>query len=82
MGSEIASVEKEIKQELVVQKTQEVVAPFKAKLNFDSWWLMTMKKRKLSPAMKTTVKKHFESRGFYKNGDFENGLEDFGLGKS
>jgi hypothetical protein len=85
MGAKIASTEKqEEKQELkkMELKPQKPIKPFEAKISFDKWWMMTMKKRNLSPSMKTAVKKHFESRGFFKNGDFEKGLEDFGLGKS
>lgn len=85
MGAEVASVKKtEEKQEFkaVELKLQKPVKPFELKLSFDKWWLMTMQKRELSPTLKVAIKKHFESRGFLKNGDFEKGLEDFGLGKS
>jgi hypothetical protein len=74
----------DLKDESKREKTLKSISskPFMISLSFDKWWLMTMQKLDLTPSMKIAVKKHFEARGFMKTGNFEGGLEDFGLKKA
>ncbi len=53
--------------------------PIQAKLTFDAWWMMKSNSLKLKPELKNAVKKHFESRGFLQSGEFDKGIEDFGV---
>lgn len=48
-------------------------------LSFDAWWARTQKKYKLAPEMKEVIYKHLKARGFVKNGQFDEGLKDFGI---
>ena len=54
-------------------------APVKAKISFDQWWLQVQNIKKLRPELKTAVYKHFESRGYLVNENFDAGLKDFGV---
>jgi hypothetical protein len=53
--------------------------PVKAKISFDQWWLQTQNMKNLRPELKTAVYKHFESRGYLDNENFDAGLKDFGV---
>jgi hypothetical protein len=47
--------------------------------NFEAWWSLTQKKKKLNPAMKKAVEIYFERKGYLASGDFEAGLKEFGV---
>ena len=53
--------------------------PAKRQVSFDEWWSTAEYYFKLKPALRESVKKHFEARGFMASGDFDNGIKDFGI---
>lgn len=56
-----------------------VVEPVKATISFDQWWLQVQNSKNLRPELKAAIYKHFESRGFLADGNFDAGLKDFGV---
>lgn len=46
---------------------------------FEAWWVLTAQSLKLKPALKVAIQRHFESRGFMANNEFDKGLKDFGI---
>lgn len=57
-------------------------APKKAKISFDQWWLNIQNELGLKPQLKESVRKHFEVKGYLANGNFDEGLADFGFIKT
>jgi hypothetical protein len=53
--------------------------PKQPKINFDQWWLQKQNELKLRPQLKEAFRKHLEARGFMSTGDYDKGLEDFGI---
>lgn len=54
-------------------------SPIMAPINFDSWWAVAQHKYKFQPYMKEVLYKHFQARGFFSTGSFDDGLVDFGI---
>ena len=48
-------------------------------ISFEDWWLQVQSKYGFRPELQTSVKKHFESRGFTESRDYIAGLRDFGF---
>lgn len=55
------------------------IAPIEPKIGFDAWWTMKAQSLNLRPELKDAIRKHFQSRGFMENGEFDKGIEDFGI---
>lgn len=53
--------------------------PVDVPVSFDNWWLKIQGKYNLRPELKTSIRKHFESRGFMDYKKFDQGLRDFGF---
>ncbi len=68
--------EKEIKVAPTAPKTP--VTP-KIPISFDAWWIQVAGKYNLNQDLKTSVKRHFEARGFMDYKKFDSGLRDFGF---
>ena len=77
------SKKKQDRQVVVVVKPEAlpapVAAPVRIELTFDAWWAMKQGTLRMAPEMKDVLRKHFVARGFMASGEFDKGLEDFGI---
>jgi hypothetical protein len=71
---------RDLPEEAEVSENIQNIQPDLAKtMSFDMWWTLAERRLKLKPELKEAVKKHFKSRGFLTNNDFEAGIKDFGI---
>ena len=60
-------------------KPEKLPPPANPKLTFDGWYAINQRKHNFKPIMREILLKHFKSRGFLENGDFDAGLKDYGI---
>jgi hypothetical protein len=53
--------------------------PIKPDIGFDQWWEQKRQEKGLKQGLKVAVYKHFQSKGFLDNKEYDLGLRDFGI---